>query len=105
MKHYVSPEGEIFAYEEDGSQDHLIPEGFREVSGAELDGLRRPTPLTAGEARAIRDARLTASDWTQGRDVPESLSAKWAPYRQALRDLPTAAGFPESIAWPNEPVN
>ena len=28
----------------------------------------------------------------------------WATYRQALRDLPNATGFPWDMEWPIEPV-
>ena len=47
----------------------------------------------AAQVRATRDAALTASDWTQVADAPVDKVA-WATYRQALRDLPDAEGFP-----------
>ena len=55
--------------------------------------------------RAERDKKLTASDWTQMTDSPLSDSDKtaWATYRQSLRDLPTASGFPHAMTWPEEP--
>ena len=55
--------------------------------------------------RAERDKKLTASDWTQMTDSPLSDSDKtaWATYRQSLRDLPTASGFPHTMTWPEEP--
>jgi len=53
--------------------------------------------------RQKRNQLLNECDWTQGRDVPESLSATWAPYRQALRDVPSQTGFPRSIIWPKKP--
>jgi hypothetical protein len=55
--------------------------------------------------RAERDKKLTASDWTQMTDSPLSDSDKtaWATYRQSLRDLPTASGFPHTMTWPTEP--
>ena len=48
----------------------------------------------AAQVRAARDAALTASDWTQVADAPVDKAA-WATYRQALRDLPDAEGFPD----------
>lgn len=39
MKHYKSPTNEVWAYEEDGSQDHLIPEDFVAITDAEADSL------------------------------------------------------------------
>lgn len=56
----------------------------------------------AGSARSERNQRLKNTDWTQVADSPVS-SADWAVYRQALRDLPSQAGFPDSITWPTEP--
>ena len=52
--------------------------------------------------RATRDARLSGSDWTQVADAPVDKAA-WATYRQALRDVPTQAGFPYDITWPSKP--
>lgn len=52
--------------------------------------------------RADRDARLANSDWTQVADAPVDQTA-WAAYRQALRDVPTQAGFPWDVTWPTEP--
>ena len=55
--------------------------------------------------RAERDQKLTASDWTQMADSPLASDKKteWATYRQSLRDLPTASGFPHTMTWPTEP--
>ena len=55
--------------------------------------------------RATRDKKLTASDWTQMTDSPLASDKKteWATYRQSLRDLPTASGFPHTMTWPEEP--
>ena len=56
---------------------------------------------------SARNSLLKASDWTQLSDV--SLSddkiAEWKTYRQALRDLPTHAKWPnlESGDWPPLP--
>jgi hypothetical protein len=52
--------------------------------------------------RATRDARLSGSDWTQVADAPVDKAA-WATYRQALRDVPSQAGFPYDINWPSKP--
>lgn len=52
--------------------------------------------------RGKRDALLTASDWTQVSDAPVDQAA-WATYRQALRDIPAQAGFPDAVTWPEEP--
>ena len=58
---------------------------------------------TATEVRASRDEKLTESDWTQVADAPVDQAA-WATYRQALRDIPAQAGFPNTIDWPVKPI-
>ena len=54
------------------------------------------------QARSKRDRLLAQSDWTQVVDAPVDQAA-WATYRQALRDVPAQAGFPENIDWPDVP--
>ena len=56
----------------------------------------------AKNIRSDRDKRLSDTDWTQVADAPVD-KAVWATYRQALRDVPTQAGFPYDITWPSKP--
>ena len=59
----------------------------------------------AEQAKSIRNSRtekLKDSDWTQIADSTAD-KAVWATYRQALRDVPTQAGFPWTITWPESP--
>lgn len=60
--------------------------------------------IKRGEARGLRNERLRASDWTQVGDskVTGTEKAAWQAYRQALRDLPQAAGWP-NVPWPDPP--
>ena len=57
--------------------------------------------LTAhGPARDYRNHLLASSDshvW------PDHVPDEWRIYRQTLRDLPAAEGFPETINWPVAP--
>jgi len=63
-----------------------------------------PTPEElADNVRAERDALLYASDWTQVADAPVDQAA-WAAYRQALREVPQQADFPQSVGWPEPPT-
>ena len=59
----------------------------------------------AASVRAERDKLIAESDWTQLSDsqLSDSVKATWVTYRQALRDLPTATGFPHTITWPTKP--
>lgn len=56
-------------------------------------------------ARSIRNGKLAACDWTQAPDAPLDKAGKaaWATHRQALRDVPTQAGFPDAVEWPEAP--
>jgi hypothetical protein len=66
-----------------------------------------PLPPTTDElaaiARAKRNALLAETDWIQAADVPQATKDLWAPYRQALRDVPEQSGFPTDIVWPVKP--
>lgn len=55
----------------------------------------------ATAVRATRDAKLAALDWTQGKDIADEVSGPAATLRQALRDVPSQAGFPWEITWPD----
>ena len=77
---------------------------------AEVTRLNNAEPMRL--LRVERDARLTACDWTQSRDVTLSNDADWKTYRQSLRDLPASASPSldsnydldlSSVTWPTEP--
>ena len=57
----------------------------------------------AAEVRVERNAKLAATDWTQAADTPQAIKDKYAPSRQALRDVPAQAGFPWAVDWPTQP--
>ena len=57
----------------------------------------------AAEIRTQRNVLLSQTDWSQGKDIPDAISSKYTAYRQALRDLPAQAGFPDNIVWPTKP--
>lgn len=57
----------------------------------------------AAEVRAERNAKLDATDKTQATDTPQAIKDKYAPYRQALRDVPAQSGFPNTVVWPTQP--
>lgn len=64
--------------------------------------------LDAEKAKSARDQRdklLLDTDWIvisnieKGTEIP----TEWQSYRQALRDIPSQAGFPNNIVWPEKP--
>jgi hypothetical protein len=56
----------------------------------------------ATNVRNQRTEKLNDCDWTQIADSTADKTA-WATYRQALRDVPSQAGFPWTITWPESP--
>ena len=55
--------------------------------------------------RKRRTSILNATDWTVLPDSPftgDTLAA-WKTFRQAVRDIPNQAGFPDNITWPKKP--
>ena len=54
--------------------------------------------------RAERDRLLTATDWIAIKAMETGALAEYSAvieYRQALRDIPSQAGFPQDILWPS----
>lgn len=73
-----------------------------ELAQAQIDSQKAAVHRTNVQ-RDNRNQLLAQTDWTQAKDVPDAVSSKWAPYRQALRDVPQQPGFPENIVWPEKP--
>ena len=57
MKYYRSPNSEIYAYEADGSQDHIIPEDYIAITDAEADQLRTANAQSRFAALDYADKR------------------------------------------------
>ena len=84
-----------------------IPRPSNEEINAKVEELQAELPM-----RLLREQRnriLALTDWTQGKDVPDTISSKYTTYRQALRDLPSTAsptlvnGVLSNVTWPEEP--
>lgn len=99
--------------EHDSATEILVPSSpYIEGDWVYTVAVRAKTPeetaadvaAKAANMRAARDRALAASDWTQISDSPLSAEkkAEWATYRQALRDLPNAEGFP-NVSLPHDP--
>lgn len=57
------------------------------------------------QLRLLRDQKLAETDWTQLKDISETVSTKYSDYRQALRDLPQICsdnGYTNmsQVTWP-----
>ena len=62
-----------------------------------------PISVTENSVRMDRNALLSNTDWTQLADVPQAVKDSYVSYRQALRDVPQQAGFPNQVVWPESP--
>ena len=84
---------------------HATPEGnvpFTAEEEAEWDAWEAgATDRKAEEVRQERDSLLSETDWMAGSDV--TMSDAWRTYRQALRDVPSQEGFPNTVVWPDKP--
>lgn len=75
-----------------------------EVRDASQEEIESHNQLRARNLREQRDKALSASDWRviRATETGVALDAEWAAYRQALRDLPHAEGWP-NVDLPNDP--
>ena len=68
MKYYKAPTGDVWAYELDGSQDHLIPSDFVVMTQAEVDARNAKFAEEEAKALAVKEsalAKLAALGLTQ----------------------------------------
>lgn len=59
-------------------------------------------------ARAARDAKLAATDWTQAKDSENRITGQcvenFARYRREVYAAKHQSGWPLTVDWPDEPV-
>lgn len=59
-------------------------------------------------ARAARDAKLAATDWTQARDAENRITGQcvenFARYRREVYSAKHQSGWPLTMDWPAEPA-
>ena len=91
--------GSIFAILPSEVVETKLWRGYTAEEQAEIDTQK------AAQVRRERNIKLTECDWTQLNDTPLDNAAKiqWTAYRQALRDVPSPAGFPHNVVWPTKP--
>ena len=83
--------------------DGVVPLTDEDIEQLERDTIELKTKTIPHLFRQKRDELLLATDWTQMADTPQAIRDKYAAYRQALRDVPQQAGFPNNIVWPTKP--
>ena len=92
--------------ERDMFSDYVNDEGVT-VTKAEQEQAytARKNEGAATAVRAERDKLLASCDWMaiKAFEAGSAVSAEWATYRQALRDVTAQEGFPNSVTWPTQP--
>jgi hypothetical protein len=59
MKHYLSPDNRVFAYETDGSQDHLIPDNYTAITDEEAQARSQQSQQDIFNALTYAEKRKT----------------------------------------------
>ena len=95
-----------------GRYQVVVPDGVEQTGGSWYTKYtavdltdEQKAAKDADQAKVVREdrnKRLADCDWTQLADSPIDKSP-WIDYRQALRNLPAAEGFPWDITWPKAP--
>lgn len=99
MKYFKSASNEIYAYESDGSQDHLITDAkknkWKELTDEELSAIINPPKSSEQIQLEINNASrayLLSTDWyvirntETGEPIPEEISTKRNDARASVKD-------------------
>ena len=90
-RYHATPEGNVaFTAEEEAEWDKEVAAWAAGADGREAINVRKE-----------RNNLLKESDWMACSDV--TMPDAWKTYRQALRDVPSQGGFPNSVTWPTKP--
>ena len=75
------------------------------VTAASADEIAQRTTAKEVEVRAERDRLIAETDWiiVKAKETSTTVATAMKTYRQALRDLPSADGFPYTMTWPTKP--
>ena len=75
------------------------------VTAASSDEIAQRTTDAEAQVRAQRNNLIAETDWVvvMAKETGTNIPAAMKTYRQALRDLPSAEGFPHTMTWPTKP--
>ena len=92
--------------ERDMFADYVDEDGVTVTKASQEEAYTaRKDAEAATAARAERDGLIASCDWMaiKAFEGGTTVSAEWATYRQALRDVSAQEGFPNDITWPEKP--
>jgi len=87
---------------------HLVDGTWKEQwieTDATAEQITERTTAKANDVRTQRDRLIAETDWVvvMAKETATNIPTAMKTYRQALRDLPSAAGFPHTMTWPTKP--
>lgn len=122
MKYFLSETGEVFAFEDDGSQDAFISSALVPLSDEELAAIREKqaqdqAPSHEDIAKLVgakRDELLSvaalriaplqyAVDLDEATPAETSSLKQWKQYSLAVNRVTRQEGYPETVEWPEQP--
>ena len=92
--------------ERDMFADYVDEEGATVTKASQEEAYTaRKNEEAATAVRAERDKLIASCDWMaiKAFEAGTTVSAEWATYRQALRDVSAQAGFPLDVTYPTKP--
>ena len=113
MKYFRDGEGDVFAFDSDGSQDKLVLPSMSELTPAELEIHLNPPPTrqeleqieVLWRASQMPIARENVTSIEFGDDQIPGTAAEWKTYWLALRGwVEGAEGYPDSTHRPIKPT-
>lgn len=63
----------------------------------------RNAEILTQQEYTVRDQRNALLQQSDVYALADRITDDWTAYRQALRDIPSQAGFPASVTWPTKP--
>lgn len=118
MKYFLHTDGQRYAFDDDGSQDHLIVVGMRAMTESEIYAHLNPLPTQEGLAaleghwrtgeQVIIANQLDAIEEADAGGTPKDLRpgtrVQWLAYRGEVRNWVEGEGdFPDSSKRPARP--
>lgn len=114
MKYFKNIQNNLYALDDKADAatlEKIIAEhGLAEITADEYAAMIAPTiDDLAADVRAKRDGLLREFDakiycnslrWAE---YTTDEQTAWIAYRQALKDIPEQATFPQSVVWPTKP--
>ncbi len=105
MKLYKNLNGDLFGFEIDGSQDHLIGDLIPITKNEAVKSIKQKELelISWEDIKSARNRLLKDSDWVDLPNSPTKNKTCWLKYRQDLRDIPQTFSTPQEVIWPQTP--